>query len=49
LLEATSPPFVLVASMLEGICVAKEFTRAGDGERAVSVEVDAENRSVLDC
>ena len=46
-MEAAAPTFILVAAVVEVVCVSKECSRAGDGEVAVHVEVDAENHSVL--
>ena len=41
--------FVFVSLVVEVVSVAEERSSAGDCQRAVYVEIDAENRSVLDC
>jgi len=47
LLEVAAPTFVLVAAVVEGVCVTEERSRRSDGKVAIHVQIDTENHSVL--
>jgi hypothetical protein len=46
-LEVAAPTFVLVAAVVEGVCVTEERSRRSDGKVAIHVQIDTENHSVL--
>ena len=47
LLEGAATTLVLVSLVIEIVCVAKERSRAGDGEVSIHVYINTENHSVL--